>query len=254
MKNPFAALAELRALKNARWVFLKELSSFLGSNLPIVAMGVVAVLCGAVSVMLALAPGVTYEAVSRGLFHAFYIIVLVAAVILSMSSFVNERRQGTLELIYTLPVSDLELTLGKYFMGILSVTALVLVMTIVYIVGVAETPYYMTLTGFIGLLLAGYYAYSVGVFASSVSDNYLTSLLIGLGLISIVDIGAYMSGLLPDPAKSIFAYMHGLNQFFPFTRGVIPLKGVIFFGSLIFLYLFLTVKVLESRRWRGRSN
>ena len=237
----------------AWWLFLKEKSAFFGSNLAPISIGIVAFLCGLTTAV----PHrleISQQDLARTLFHMFYIIVLGSALFLSMSTFVSERRQGTLELLYTLPVSDAQLVLGKFFMGIFLMFSVVLSMSLVYIFWLANAPWYMALGGALGLLLAGLYAYSVGIFASSFTDSYLLSLLISSLIIGLVDVGGYLAGLLSSPAKEIVTHMHGLQHFFTFSRGVIPLRGLIFFGSLTTLFLFASVKVLESRRWRGSRN
>ena len=95
----------------AWWLFLKERSAFLGSNLAPISIGIVAFLCG-LTTALPHRLELSQQDLTRTLFHMFYIITLGAAVFLSMSAFVSERRQGTLELLYTLPVSDAQLVLG----------------------------------------------------------------------------------------------------------------------------------------------
>jgi len=97
----------LSSLSRIRWVFIKELKSFFGSNFPPISLGVIAFLCGFVSVLLPTTSGKTYEEVTRALFYLYYVFTLVDAILLSMGAFVQERRQGTLELLYTLPVTDL---------------------------------------------------------------------------------------------------------------------------------------------------
>lgn len=246
-------VSPLRAFTQARWIFLKELDSFFGSNLPAVSIGIVAFLCGLISVLLALTPGTTYETVSSVLFQTFYRIILLASLFLSMSAFVNERRQGTLELLYTLPITDVEIVLGKFLMGAFLITSISFGVTMIYILWIAEAPWWMVVSGLVGLILAGLYGYSIGLFASSLSDSYVIALLIGAALLLVIEVGGFMAGLLPGSAKAIFTHLHGLHQYMPFTRGVIPLKGLVFFASLTALFLFLTVKVLESRRWRGQG-
>ena len=238
-------------LGKTRWILYREFSSFFGSNLPPLTLGLVAFLCGLVSVVLALSQGATYEDVTRVIFYFFYIIILAAAIFLSMSSFVSEKRQGTMELLYTLPVSNLEIVLGKFLMGLVLMTVISIAMTLVYVVGIAEAPWYMAFTGVVGLIVVGMYAYSVGMFASSITDNYLLALLIGATIIIVIDIGGFLAGLLPSPSKEILSHLHGLSQYTPFTRGVIPLKGVVFFTGTGAFFLFLCVKALESRHWRG---
>lgn len=254
MKQALAAILDLRLLRISGFVFRKEWSSFLGSNLPVVALAVTMATCGLLNAIVQGQSGITYDQVARNLFYVFYVGILVAALILSMAAFVNERRQGTMELLYTLPVSDVELTLGKYAMGAVAIAGTALLMVLVNILGVAEAPLSVAFTGLVGLTLAGLFYYSVGMFASSLSDNHLVSLAIAFGIAILLEVGAYLSGLLPEPLRGILTYLHGLNHFFAFTRGAIPLKGVVYFVSMTALFLFFTVKVLESRRWRVGGN
>lgn len=246
-----AAVFRIPGLTRTRWILYKELTSFFGSNLAPIALGIVAFLCGLVSGLLTLTQGATYEAITSLIFHMFYIIIIAAGIFLSMSSFVNEKKQGTMELLFTLPVSDLELTLGKFLMGAVILTSLSVAMTLVYVVGIAEAPWYMALSGVIGLIFVGLYAFSVGMFTSSLTESYLASILIATAVVLTIDVGGFMSGLLPSPAKEILTHLHGLNQFTPFTRGRIPLRGTVFFLGLAGFFLFLTTRVLESRRWKG---
>ncbi|MBL8018745.1 MAG: ABC transporter permease subunit [Leptospirales bacterium] len=237
-------------LTRIRWIFIKELKSFFGSNFPPISLGILALLCGMVSVLLPTSPGTTYEDVSRALFYLYYVFTLIAGILISIGAFVQERRQGTLELLYTLPVTDLELVLGKFLPGAMIMTLLSILITLVYVLGIAEAPYYIVLSGMLGLILTGLYVTSVAVFASALTGSYLVSLLVSLAFVIVVDVGGYFGGILPSPAKEIVTFLHGLNQFAPFAKGVISLKACVFFLSLTALFLFLTVKVLESRRWR----
>ena len=134
------------SLKRIYWVYLKELASFFGSSLPPLSIGILAFCCGFVSVILASTDRATYEQVTVAIFYIFYILTLGAGVFLSMSAFVNERRQGTLELLYSLPISDLELVIGKFLLNFSILGVLLFLMQGVYIFWIAETPMYMTAT------------------------------------------------------------------------------------------------------------
>jgi len=228
----------------------KEILSFFGSSLPPLTLGLIAFLCGLLSALLAGSPGATYEEVTRIIFHFFYVIALMAGLFLTMSSFVAEKKQGTMELLFTLPVSNVEIVLGKFlaYVSLLAVT--LLLMTLVYVVGIAEAPWYIALSGCLGLLLVAAYAVAIGMFASSLTDNYLLALLVGSIILIAIDIGGFMGGLLPAPAREMVSYFHGLNQFTPFTRGLLPLKSSTFFAGLCIFFLFLTSRILDSRHWR----
>jgi ABC-2 type transport system permease protein len=158
-----------------------------------------------------------------------------------------------MDLLRTLPITEMEIVLGKFLPGLVYVSIMSIGMTLVYIVGIAEAPWYLVAAGLPGLILAGLYAYAIGMLASSFADNYLTALMIATGILTVIDVGGFLSGLLPSPAKEIFAHMHSVNQYLPFTRGVIPLRGTVYFASMITVSLFLTVRSLQSRRWSGND-
>jgi ABC-2 type transport system permease protein len=240
-------------MKKAYWVFIKEWNSFLGANLPPVVIGIVALMSGLVSVLMALSEGATYDDVTRAIFYYFYILMILSGLLLSMSSFVNEKRQGTLELLYTLPVTDLSLVLGKFMMGIAIISGLASALSIVYILIISGAPLSVFFTGLVGLILVGLYAFSAGILSSALFSNNLSSLLFSILIVMVIDIGGYLAGLLPGAAREIFSHMHGLNHFLPFTRGVLTYRSTVFFISITALFLFFTVKVLESRRWRGQA-
>ena len=242
----------MRGLKNVYWVLVKELHSFFGANLPPLSLGLVALLCGLIGVLVSLSRGATYEAITASIFYFFYLVTMVASVLFSMSAFVNEKRQGTMELLYTLPVSDLELVVGKYLMALTIMIPLTALITLVYVVIIAGSPLYVGLSGWVGLSLLSIYAISVGIFASSLTSSHLVSMLVSIVLLVLVDIGGFLGGLLPEPARGIITYFHSIHHYTPFTHGVIALRSVVFYLSSGALFLFLSVKVLESRRWRGQ--
>jgi ABC-2 type transport system permease protein len=240
-------------MKKAYWIFIKEWNSFLGANLPPTVIGIMALMSGLVSVLMALSEGATNDDIVRAIFYYFYILMILSGLLLSMSSFVNEKRQGTMELLYTLPVTDLELVMGKFMMGAAVLSALATALSVVYVLIIAGASYPVFFTGLIGLILVGFYAFAAGTLSSAIFSNNLTSLLFGVLIVMLIDVGGYLAGLLPGSAREIFSYFHGLNHFTPFTRGVLTYKSIVFFISLISVFLFFTVKVLESRRWRGQA-
>lgn len=237
----------------ARFIFYKEMSSFLGSNLPPVSVGIITIWCGVICAILAGSPGANVNDITRALYWVMYIGFILCFGFLSMSAFVSERKQGTMELLYTLPVTDTELVVGKFLFGLFAVFFMTVLVSLFYFWGIAQAPWTLILTGSFGLFLAGLYVYSVGIFSSSLTDNYLLSLLYTALIVILIEVGGYMTGLLPSPVKEILKHIHAFHQFIPFTKGVIPFRGTVFFTSIIFFFLFMTVKVLESRRWRYES-
>ena len=185
----------------------------------------------------------------------FVFLFLIPAI--TMRFFSDEKKSGTIEMLLTKPLSDLQIILAKYLAGVCLVF-LSLLPTLVYYFTVY---YYAAPTGnvdtaaiigsYIGLLLLGAGFIAVGVFASSLTENQIVSFIIavflcgfayvGFELIYSLDIfGSF--GLL---VKSIGMYEHYLSM----GRGVIDTRDVIYFLSVIAVFIILTKIKLESRKW-----
>jgi len=240
-------------LRQIRWILIKEFESLPGSSQSAISLGVIIFIAGLISVVLGLSPGTTYEQVSAILIRMFYILTMVSGVFLTMNTFVAEKRQGTLDLLYTLPVTDFELVTAKIVMNFIVVALLLFLLDVIYLVIIAETPLYQSFSAYIGFLLVAYYVVSLGVFASAVSESPFMSILISVGVILLIDIGGFYSGLFPSPAREIFSHFHAFNQFLPFSRGVIPLKGTVLFLSGGIFFHYLAVRSLSFRRFRGKG-
>ena len=232
-------------------LLVKEGKVLTGGSLLAVLLGLTAFVAGFVSVLLGLSPGATLEDVTRAIFYFFYILFLFVGLLLASHQFVNERRQGTMELLQTLPLNAGDLVFGKFFVALPVLGILTFFLSYLYLVFIGETPFYLFFTGATGLLLVSLYGYSVGLFASSLSDHYAVSLFVGGGILVGIDLGGYMAGLLGSPFREIFSHLHALNQFTAFTRGVFSLRSILFFLSLIGIFLFFTIKNLEFRKMRG---
>lgn len=243
-------MKQAASFRRIRWVFYKEYSSFPGSGYPSLSLGLVVFLAGLISVIL-VRQGATYEQVTGDLLYGFYILTLLAGVFLTMNSFIQEKKQGTLDLLYTLPVTDFELVTGKVLMNLTALAALLFLLEVVYVILIAETPLFQAVSSYLGFVLLAYYAVTLGIFASTLTESPLVSLIVSASVLIAVDVGGFMAGLFPSPAREILSYFHALNQFLPFTRGILPLKGSVFFLSAGALFHLLAVKSLEFRRFRG---
>ena len=183
---------------------------------------------------------------------------LVPAVTMKMIA--EEKRLGTLELIYSKPVTEREIVAGKYFASLILVLLALIPVTIfyisVYLLG--ETPGNLDKGGtwgaFIGLFfLASVYA-SAGLFASSLTDNqviaFIFAVLISFFMFTGFDSFAYLPGL-----KKIdeFVIRLGINEHYKsMSRGVIDLRDIIYFLAVVVLFNEATRLVLMSRNWKKK--
>ncbi|MBW7858541.1 MAG: hypothetical protein H3C43_09690 [Leptonema sp. (in: Bacteria)] len=239
---------QTKPINRIGWIIGKEFASFLQ---PAISLAGIIFLAGIPSVIIGLSQGATYEQATMSMIHIFYILMIIAGLLVTMNTFIAERRQGTLELLYTLPITDFELVSGKIAFNFLALLILACVLDLFYLVWLAETPWYQALAALIGFAFVAYYSVSLGVFASSLADSPFISILTGFSVVIVIDVGGFYSGLFASPSRDILSYFHAFNQFLPFARGVVPVKGLVFFGSLGLLFHFLAIKTLEFRRFRG---
>nr|OBZ97707.1 ABC-2 family transporter protein [Leptospira interrogans serovar Copenhageni/Icterohaemorrhagiae] len=114
-----------------------------------------------------------------------------------------------------------------------------------------KAPLYIVASGTIGVFLLGIFSFAVGLFGSSLGKNQMISLLISIVIILTLWVSGYFSYLFDSVTRKILYHLHIFSHFIAFCKGVLPLNGIVFFVSGALFFLYLTVKVLESRRWRG---
>lgn len=187
-----------------------------------------------------------------GVITNFLMVVLVP--LLTMRVLAEERAQGTLELLLTSPVRDWELTAGKWF-GAFTFYVMLLATTIVYVVilRVYASGLDLGLIGatYIGLVLVGASAIAIGVLASSLTRNQIVAFFIAMALLLMIWYAGYVIGFfVAPPANLFFEYIGGWNRFQAFSLGQAAVRDIVYFVTLTLGALFLTTRVLASRRWR----
>lgn len=169
---------------------------------------------------------------------------------LTMRLLAEENRTGTIEMLMTKPISDWQVVMGKFF-SVMLLILIALALTIPYYITVATLgplDHGATLTGYVGLLLMSAAYVSIGLFASSISNNqiiaFLLALLISIFFHIIFDVLSYS---LTGAIGSLLSYLSISTHFDSISRGVIDSKDVIYFFSLTFLGLVSTEAVITRR-------
>ncbi len=183
-------------------------------------------------------------------FQNTVILLLFITPMITMRLWSEEEKSGTAELLCTSPLSLWDIVLAKYFAAMAFFGAMLL-STIIYLVIMLASgnPDLGPVTAnYIGYILAAGAFFSLGLFASTLSENQIVSAVIAYGILLMLWVigaaGANVQGPLGDFLKYISVFEH-LDDFF---KGVVDLTHVFYFLSIIFLGLFLSVKVLESKR------
>jgi len=179
-------------------------------------------------------------------------ILIFVAPILSMRQFSEEKRVGTIETLMTAPVTDAQVILGK-FLGAMGLYLVLLASTLAYfaLIVVYGTPDYgVAVMGYLGMVLLGAVFIAVGIFSSTLTRHQLVAGLVGIAILGFFTMGVYLLVmLLPDTAE-VINRLNMIRYFGDFSKGVFDTQGLVFFVSVTAFFLFLSTKVLESRRWR----
>jgi ABC-2 type transport system permease protein len=195
------------------------------------------------------------DAVLRPLFFNTLSVILFLFLmpVITMRLFAEERRSGTLELLLTYPVRDVAVLAGKY----LAALALYLVMLGVTLVYVGMMAYFTRvewgtlLTLYLGLLLMGAAFLAIGTFASSLTENQIVAaLMTGVILLGFWIIG-WFSDSVGGQGGRILSHLSIPERMENLSKGVLDTRDIIYFVDLTALALFLSLKSLEARRWRG---
>lgn len=171
---------------------------------------------------------------------------------ITMRLIAEEKKSGTLELLVTLPVRDSEIVLGKFFASLLLLGS-ALLLTFAYPLTLAmlgDPDGGAVLGGYIGLLLMGAGYLSIGVFTSGLTQNQIVAFITGFVLIFLFFMLDKVVIFFPGPVASTLEYLSMTYHQNNIARGIIDTRDVIYFVSVITVFLFMAVRTLESRRWR----
>lgn len=189
----------------------------------------------------------------RPLFSNISVILLFMAPMMTMRAYAEEKRSGTIELLLTSPVTDVEITLGK-FLGAMGLLAGVLLVTLVYmsVLFIWGNPEWKpVLTGYLGLLLLGGSFVAMGLFISSTTKNQMVAGAATFVCFLMLWIISWLSEGSGPTAGAILSYLSITEHLDDFAKGIIDTKHVIFYLSFISFGLFLTVRSLDTERWKG---
>lgn len=193
------------------------------------------------------------ENVMRPLFTNMSVVLLFFIPMLTMRLFAEEKKSGTIELLLTYPIRDGEVLAGK-FLAAGALYAILLGLTLLYpglIAYFTRVEWGPILTGYLGLLLTGATFLAIGLLVSSLTENQIVA---GFGTFGIL-LGLWIIGWGAEFAggnlRTVLQYLSITEHMDTFSRGLIDTKDVVYYASAIAIALFLTLRSLDSKRWRG---
>jgi ABC-2 type transport system permease protein len=217
------------------------------------------------------------DMVVRPLFGTMGIILLLMIPVLTMRLLAEEQRTGTAELLFTCPVTSAQVVLGK-FLGAAFLLAVMLAGTLAYpllIMGSGSRPDMKpTLVGYLGVLLMGLAFLAIGLLISAMTENQVVAAVGAFGALLLLWVINWMSdsatitlaammnklsmglweklhlGLGGPTLGDLLGQISIIGHFDDFRKGLLDTQHAVFYASVVFLSLFVTQRVLESRRWR----
>lgn len=171
---------------------------------------------------------------------------------ITMRVIAEEKKSGTIELLVTMPVRDVEIVLGKYLASFL-LLASCLLLTFAYpmtisILGDPDTG--ALIGGYLGLLLMGGAYVAIGVFTSALSSNQIVAFIVAFAILLVFFMLDKVLMLYPGPVASILEYASVTYHLENLARGILDTRDLVYYLSLVGLFLFLAVRSLESRKWK----
>ena len=192
------------------------------------------------------------EAGVRGLIDWASFFLIFLAPLLTMRLLAEEQKLGTLELLLTSPVRELEVVLGKYIASLIMLLAILAVTSyyviLMYIFGTPDSG--PVLSAYMGLILYGAAALSIGLLGSSLSSNQIVAAVVGTAVLLFFSFINRVSAVIEGAPASFLDALSMESRLADFTRGIIDTSHVIYFLSLIAIFVFITIRALETRRWR----
>ncbi|MGI8892334.1 MAG: gliding motility-associated ABC transporter permease subunit GldF [Bacteroidia bacterium] len=241
-------------------LFFKEVNSFLNSLIGYV---VIIVFLLTIGLFMWVFPGTDFNVLNNGyaaidplfIMAPWVFMFLIPAI--TMRTFAEEKKTGTIEILFTRPLTELQIIFAKYLSGLVLVI-FSLLPTLVYYYSVSQLgspPGNIDEGGmwgsYIGLLFLGSGYVAIGIFASSITDNQIIAFITAVFLCFIVYIGfSSISSLSLFGRMDYFVELLGIQaHYVSMSRGVLDSRDVIYFLSLTGLFIFLTKIALEARKW-----
>jgi ABC-2 type transport system permease protein len=191
--------------------------------------------------------------VMRPLFTNMSVVLLFFIPMLTMRLFAEEKKSGTIELLLTYPVRDGEVLAGKY-LAALALYLILLALTLLYpglVAYFTRVEWGPILTGYLGLVLTGAVFLAVGVLISSLTENQIVAGFGTFGVLLLFWVVGWGAELAGGQTRTVLQYLSIGDHLEGFTRGLVDTKDLVYYVTGVALALFLTLRSLDSKRWKG---
>jgi ABC-2 type transport system permease protein len=189
----------------------------------------------------------------RPLFLNASVILLFVLPLVTMRTYSEEKRSGTIELLLTSPVTDVQIIIGK-FLGAMTLYAAMLAITMIHmgvLLQLGNPELKIVGTGYLGLLLMGGCFISIGLLISSMTKNQIVSGMVTFAVFLMLWVINWPASFAGPTMQSVLNYLSITDHFDDFTKGILDTKHLVYYFSVMSFGLYLTARSVDTERWRG---
>jgi ABC-2 type transport system permease protein len=257
----------MNTLRNITAIAGKELRSYFASPIAFIIIGLFALLFGwffyvylhvfvEQSQRMAMMGGGNVnvnEQMIRGVLQNAAVIILFVMPMITMRTYSEEKRSGTIELLLTSPLTDFEIIVGKFLgaMGLFCAMLMVTMIDLAILFRLGNPEWRPVAAGYLGLLLMGGCFISVGLLISSLTKNQIVAGMITFGVFLMLWVINWIASFMGPTAQQVLNYLSITDHLDDFTKGIIDTKHLVYYVSFITFGLFLTARSVDTERWRG---
>jgi ABC-2 type transport system permease protein len=193
------------------------------------------------------------EQMIRPVFLNSSVILLFVLPLITMRTYAEEKRSGTMELLLTAPITDFQIIMGK-FLGAMTLYAAMLGVTLIHmgvLFAFGNPEWRPVATGYLGMLLMGGCFIAVGLLISSMTKNQIVAGMITFAVFLMLWVINWIASFTGPTTQAVLNYLSITGHLDDFTNGVLDTRHLVYYLSFIGFGLFLTARSVDTERWRG---
>jgi ABC-2 type transport system permease protein len=191
--------------------------------------------------------------VVKPFFGDMAIVLLLMLPLITMRAYAEEKKMGTIELLFTYPISDGAVLAGKFAASMFTLLTMLVgtLLPLILLETFAHLDWGLILSGYLGILLLGASFIALGLFTSSLTENQIIAAVLSFGAFLLFWIIGWAKSFAGPPLGSILEHISIVVHLDSFVRGLIDSRDLVFYLVFIFFWLFVTLRFLNTRFWRG---
>lgn len=191
--------------------------------------------------------------VVKPFFGDMAIVLLLMLPLITMRAYAEEKKMGTIELLFTYPISDGAVLAGKFAASMFTLLTMLVgtLLPLILLETFAHLDWGLILSGYLGILLLGASFIALGLFTSSLTENQIIAAVLSFGAFLLFWIIGWAKSFAGPPLGQILEHISIVVHLDSFVRGLIDSRDLVFYLVFIFFWLFVTLRFLNTRFWRG---